>query len=188
MLKHLALQNAVLLAVGPMIIGQTCDADYSATQAHKGLGEVARQVVLIRAYRVAVSPEPESSDITYQGCTAEPFQERYGQNPTRVMLLWEFQFSVVQCRGVLRGSCGVNAGRGSPLESVRVRAVDRIQHGLHHIIWTLFHANLLIYNTIFLIQLRLVRNRPCEGDGRSAYAARARAEHVLRTRRGSSMY
>ena len=51
--------------VGPIVIGQACEFDYSGTQGCKALREEGYRVVLVNSNPATIMTDPETADRTY---------------------------------------------------------------------------------------------------------------------------
>src|SRR5437763_3489969 len=59
------LKKILLIGSGPIVIGQSCEFDYSGVQACKALREEGYQVVLVNSNPATIMTEQESADRTY---------------------------------------------------------------------------------------------------------------------------
>ncbi len=69
--KREDIKTILLIGSGPIIIGQSCEFDYSGTQATKTLKELGYRVVLINSNPATIMTDPEFADKTY----IEPINE-----------------------------------------------------------------------------------------------------------------
>ena len=66
------LGTIMIFGSGPIVIGQACEFDYSATQGCKALKEEGFRLVLLNSNPATVMTDPEMSDRTYvEPMTAE---------------------------------------------------------------------------------------------------------------------
>ncbi|MDR1608784.1 MAG: carbamoyl-phosphate synthase large subunit [Deltaproteobacteria bacterium] len=63
--KRSDLETILILGSGPIVIGQACEFDYSATQGCKALKEEGYRLVLLNSNPATVMTDPELSDRTY---------------------------------------------------------------------------------------------------------------------------
>ncbi|MDR0550270.1 MAG: carbamoyl-phosphate synthase large subunit [Deltaproteobacteria bacterium] len=63
--KRKDLETILILGSGPIVIGQACEFDYSATQGCKALKEEGYRLVLLNSNPATVMTDPELSDRTY---------------------------------------------------------------------------------------------------------------------------
>ncbi|MDR2461546.1 MAG: carbamoyl-phosphate synthase large subunit [Deltaproteobacteria bacterium] len=63
--KRKDLETVMILGSGPIVIGQACEFDYSATQGCKALKEEGLRLVLLNSNPATVMTDPELSDRTY---------------------------------------------------------------------------------------------------------------------------
>ncbi|MDR2353712.1 MAG: carbamoyl-phosphate synthase large subunit [Deltaproteobacteria bacterium] len=74
--KRKDLETVMILGSGPIIIGQACEFDYSATQGCKALKEEGLRLILLNSNPATVMTDPGLSDRTYiEPLTAEVAQE-----------------------------------------------------------------------------------------------------------------
>ncbi|MDR2140253.1 MAG: carbamoyl-phosphate synthase large subunit [Deltaproteobacteria bacterium] len=59
------LETILILGSGPIVIGQACEFDYSATQGCKALREEGYRLILLNSNPATVMTDPELSDRTY---------------------------------------------------------------------------------------------------------------------------
>src|SRR3970040_480323 len=59
------IQKIMLIGSGPIVIGQSCEFDYSGTQACKALREEGYTVVLVNSNPATIMTDPETADRTY---------------------------------------------------------------------------------------------------------------------------
>ena len=69
--KREDIKTILLIGSGPIVIGQSCEFDYSGTQAVKTLKELGYRVVLINSNPATIMTDPEFADKTY----IEPINE-----------------------------------------------------------------------------------------------------------------
>ena len=69
--KREDIKTILLIGSGPIVIGQSCEFDYSGTQATKTLKELGYRVVLINSNPATIMTDPEFADKTY----IEPINE-----------------------------------------------------------------------------------------------------------------
>ncbi len=69
--KREDIKTILLIGSGPIVIGQSCEFDYSGTQATKTLKELGYRVVLINSNPATIMTDPEFADKTY----IEPIRE-----------------------------------------------------------------------------------------------------------------
>ncbi|MDR2200269.1 MAG: carbamoyl-phosphate synthase large subunit [Deltaproteobacteria bacterium] len=70
--KRVDLETVLILGSGPIVIGQACEFDYSATQGCKALKEEGLRLVLLNSNPATVMTDPGLSDRTYvEPMTAE---------------------------------------------------------------------------------------------------------------------
>src|SRR6201984_552774 len=63
--KRTDLSTILIVAAGPIVIGQACEFDYSGTQAVKALKEEGYRVVLVNSNPATIMTDPELADRTY---------------------------------------------------------------------------------------------------------------------------
>jgi carbamoyl-phosphate synthase large subunit len=63
--KRTDIRSIMLIGSGPIVIGQSCEFDYSGTQACKALREDGYRVVLINSNPATIMTDPEFADRTY---------------------------------------------------------------------------------------------------------------------------
>src|ERR1700712_2391529 len=63
--KRNDLKSILIIGAGPIIIGQTCEFDYSGAQACKALREEGYKVVLVNSNPATIMTDPEMADVTY---------------------------------------------------------------------------------------------------------------------------
>ena len=63
--KRNDIHTILLIGSGPIVIGQSCEFDYSGTQAAKTLKELGYKVVLINSNPATIMTDPEFADRTY---------------------------------------------------------------------------------------------------------------------------
>ncbi|MDR2422731.1 MAG: carbamoyl-phosphate synthase large subunit [Deltaproteobacteria bacterium] len=63
--KRSDLETILILGSGPIVIGQACEFDYSATQGCKALKEEGYRLILLNSNPATVMTDPELSDRTY---------------------------------------------------------------------------------------------------------------------------
>ncbi len=63
--KRTDLKKILIIGSGPIVIGQSCEFDYSGTQACKALKEEGYKVVLINSNPATIMTDPEFADATY---------------------------------------------------------------------------------------------------------------------------
>ncbi|MBD2042562.1 carbamoyl-phosphate synthase large subunit [Microcoleus sp. FACHB-672] len=59
------IHKILLLGSGPIVIGQSCEFDYSGTQACKALREEGYEVVLVNSNPATIMTDPQTADRTY---------------------------------------------------------------------------------------------------------------------------
>src|SRR5262245_65660402 len=59
------LRSILLIGSGPIVIGQACEFDYSATQACRVLRDEGYRVVLVNSNPATIMTDPEFADATY---------------------------------------------------------------------------------------------------------------------------
>ncbi len=69
--KREDVKTILLIGSGPIVIGQSCEFDYSGTQATKTLKELGYRVILINSNPATIMTDPEFADKTY----IEPINE-----------------------------------------------------------------------------------------------------------------
>ncbi|NPA73610.1 MAG: carbamoyl-phosphate synthase large subunit [Epsilonproteobacteria bacterium] len=69
--KREDIKTILLIGSGPIVIGQSCEFDYSGTQATKTLKELGYRVVLVNSNPATIMTDPEFADKTY----IEPINE-----------------------------------------------------------------------------------------------------------------
>ncbi len=74
------IKTILLIGSGPIVIGQSCEFDYSGTQATKTLKELGYRVVLINSNPATIMTDPEFADKTY----IEPINEKVIQNIIKI--------------------------------------------------------------------------------------------------------
>src|SRR5262245_37000023 len=63
--KRTDIHKILVIASGPIVIGQACEFDYSGTQACKALREEGFRVVLLNSNPATIMTDPETADRTY---------------------------------------------------------------------------------------------------------------------------
>ncbi len=76
MSKREDIKTILLIGSGPIVIGQSCEFDYSGTQATKTLKELGYRVILINSNPATIMTDPEFADRTY----IEPINEKVIKN------------------------------------------------------------------------------------------------------------
>ncbi len=74
--KRTDLKKILLIGSGPIVIGQSCEFDYSGTQACKVLKEEGYEVVLVNSNPATIMTDPEFAHRTYIEPLAPEFVER----------------------------------------------------------------------------------------------------------------
>jgi len=74
--KREDIKTILLIGSGPIVIGQSCEFDYSGTQATKTLKELGYRVILINSNPATIMTDPEFADRTY----IEPINEKVIKN------------------------------------------------------------------------------------------------------------
>ncbi len=69
--KRQDLQSILIIGSGPIIIGQSCEFDYSGTQACRALQEEGYRVILINSNPATIMTDKDLADATY----VEPITE-----------------------------------------------------------------------------------------------------------------
>ena len=63
--KREDIKKVLIIGSGPIVIGQSCEFDYSGTQACKALKELGYEVVLVNSNPATIMTDPDTADITY---------------------------------------------------------------------------------------------------------------------------
>lgn len=63
--KRNDIKSICLIGAGPIVIGQTCEFDYSGTQACKALREEGYRVILVNSNPATIMTDPNMADATY---------------------------------------------------------------------------------------------------------------------------
>ena len=63
--KRNEIKSILILGVGPIVIGQACEFDYSGAQACKALKEVGFRVILVNSNPATIMTDPSMADSTY---------------------------------------------------------------------------------------------------------------------------
>ena len=63
--KRTDLKSILIIGAGPIIIGQSCEFDYSGVQACKALREEGYRVILINSNPATIMTDPATADVTY---------------------------------------------------------------------------------------------------------------------------
>jgi hypothetical protein len=63
--KRTDLQSILILASGPIVIGQAAEFDYSGTQAVRALREEGYRVILVNSNPATIMTDPDLADATY---------------------------------------------------------------------------------------------------------------------------
>src|SRR6202008_617431 len=63
--KRTDIHKILIIGVGPIVIGQACEFDYSGTQACKALKEEGYKVILINSNPATIMTDPDFADRTY---------------------------------------------------------------------------------------------------------------------------
>jgi carbamoyl-phosphate synthase large subunit len=63
--KRTDIQSVLLIGSGPIVIGQSCEFDYSGTQACRALKEEGYRVILINSNPATIMTDPETADRIY---------------------------------------------------------------------------------------------------------------------------
>ena len=63
--KRTDIHKILIIGAGPIVIGQTCEFDYSGTQACKALKEEGFRVILINSNPATIMTDPGFADRTY---------------------------------------------------------------------------------------------------------------------------
>ena len=59
------IHKVLIIGLGPIIIGQACEFDYSGTQACKALRKLGYEIVLVNSNPATIMTDPETADVTY---------------------------------------------------------------------------------------------------------------------------
>ncbi|HQJ09933.1 MAG TPA: carbamoyl-phosphate synthase large subunit, partial [Deltaproteobacteria bacterium] len=59
------IHKVMIIGSGPIVIGQTCEFDYSGTQACKALRELGYEIVLVNSNPATIMTDPGTADVTY---------------------------------------------------------------------------------------------------------------------------
>src|SRR6201993_4536744 len=59
------LKSILIIGAGPIVIGQSCEFDYSGAQACKALRQEGYRVVLVNSNPATIMTDPELADATY---------------------------------------------------------------------------------------------------------------------------
>src|SRR5215204_4176451 len=63
--KRTDISKILIIGSGPIVIGQSCEFDYSGTQACKALREEGYQIVLVNSNPATIMTDPGLADRTY---------------------------------------------------------------------------------------------------------------------------
>src|SRR4026208_479899 len=63
--KRTDIKTVLVIAAGPIVIGQACEFDYSGAQACKALRAEGYRVVLVNSNPATIMPDPGMADATY---------------------------------------------------------------------------------------------------------------------------
>ncbi len=63
--KDPSINNVLVMGAGPIVIGQSCEFDYSGTQAILALKEENCRVILVNSNPATIMTDPEFADATY---------------------------------------------------------------------------------------------------------------------------
>ncbi|NUM81726.1 carbamoyl-phosphate synthase large subunit [bacterium] len=63
--KRTDIQSILIIGSGPIVIGQSCEFDYSGTQACRALKEEGYRVILINSNPATIMTDPETADRVY---------------------------------------------------------------------------------------------------------------------------
>jgi carbamoyl-phosphate synthase large subunit len=63
--KRNDIEKVLIIGSGPIVIGQTCEFDYSGTQACKALRKLGYKIVLVNSNPATIMTDPGMSDVTY---------------------------------------------------------------------------------------------------------------------------
>src|SRR3979409_2007219 len=63
--KRTDISTLLIIAAGPIVIGQACEFDYSGTQACKALREEGYRIVLVNSNPATIMTDPDLADATY---------------------------------------------------------------------------------------------------------------------------
>jgi carbamoyl-phosphate synthase large subunit len=63
--KRNDIESILILGAGPIVIGQSCEFDYSGAQACKSLKEEGYRVILVNSNPATIMTDPEMADATY---------------------------------------------------------------------------------------------------------------------------
>ena len=63
--KRNDIQSVLIIGSGPIVIGQSCEFDYSGTQACKALKDEGYKVILINSNPATIMTDPGVADKTY---------------------------------------------------------------------------------------------------------------------------
>ena len=63
--KRTDISSILIIVAGPIIIGQTCEFDYSGTQAVKALKEEGYRIILVNSNPATIMTDPDMAHATY---------------------------------------------------------------------------------------------------------------------------
>src|SRR5262245_27183052 len=63
--KRTDIKSMMIIAAGPIVIGQACEFDYSGAQACKALREEGYRVILVNSNPATIMTDPDMADATY---------------------------------------------------------------------------------------------------------------------------
>ena len=63
--KDSSIESVLVIVIGPIVIGQACEFDYSGTQACRVLRSEGIRVILINSNPATIMTDPEFADATY---------------------------------------------------------------------------------------------------------------------------
>lgn len=63
--KRTDIQSILILGAGPIVIGQSCEFDYSGSQACKALREEGYRIILVNSNPATIMTDPDMADATY---------------------------------------------------------------------------------------------------------------------------
>src|SRR6201746_1450560 len=63
--KRTDIKSIMIIAAGPIVIGQACEFDYSGAQACKALREEGYRVILVNSNPATIMTDPDMADATY---------------------------------------------------------------------------------------------------------------------------
>ena len=63
--KRNDIKKIMIIGVGPIVIGQACEFDYSGAQACKALKEEGYKIILVNSNPATIMTDPDLADSTY---------------------------------------------------------------------------------------------------------------------------